>query len=102
MTVSDQTQACDIAIIGGGAAGVLVAIGVLRGATRALRVVIVEPQLPLGRGVAYATRHPAHLLNVPAGRMSGFPDRPDDFLDYLLAQDAFPGVEREADRKSVV
>ncbi|MBN8800299.1 MAG: pyridine nucleotide-disulfide oxidoreductase [Lysobacteraceae bacterium SCN 69-123] len=96
MTVSDQTQACDIAIIGGGAAGVLVAIGVLRGATRALRVVIVEPQLPLGRGVAYATRHPAHLLNVPAGRMSGFPDRPDDFLDYLLAQDAFPGVEREA------
>ena len=32
MTVSDQMQACDIAIIGGGAAGVLTAIGVLRGA----------------------------------------------------------------------
>ncbi len=96
MTVSDQTQACDIAIIGGAAAGVLTAIGVLRGASGALRLAIVEPQLPLGRGVAYATRHPEHLLNVPAGKMSGFPDRPDDFLDYLVAQDAFPGVERDA------
>ena len=95
MTVSDQTQACDIAIIGGGAAGVLTAIGVLRGAAGALRVALIEPQLPLGRGVAYATRYPEHLLNVPAGKMSGFPDRPDDFLDYLVARDAFPGIGRD-------
>ncbi len=96
MTTFDQPQACDIAIIGGGAAGVLTAIGVLRGAGRALRVAIIEPQLPLGRGVAYATRYPEHLLNVPAGRMSGFPERPDDFIDYLLQQQAFPALERDA------
>ncbi|SBV37269.1 conserved hypothetical protein [uncultured Stenotrophomonas sp.] len=96
MTISDQPQACDIAIIGGGAAGTLAAIGVLRAATAALRVVVVEPQLPLGRGVAYATCHPEHLLNVPAGKMSGFPDKPDDFLDYLVEQHAFPELEREA------
>ncbi|MPS34039.1 MAG: FAD/NAD(P)-binding protein, partial [Stenotrophomonas sp.] len=96
MTVPDPMQTCDIAIIGGGAAGVLTAIGVLRGARGELRVVLVEPQLPLGRGVAYATRRPEHLLNVPAGKMSGFPDQPDDFLDYLVAHDALPGTGRDA------
>jgi uncharacterized NAD(P)/FAD-binding protein YdhS len=37
----------------------------------------------LARGLAYGTQSDAHLLNVPAGRMSAFSDRPDDFLDYL-------------------
>lgn len=37
----------------------------------------------LARGLAYGTQSDAHLLNVPAGRMSAFPDQPDDFLDYL-------------------
>ena len=95
MTAFDQPQTCDIAIIGGGAAGVLTAIGVLRRARAALRVVIVEPHLPLGRGVAYATAYPEHLLNVPAGKMSGFPDQPGDFLDYLLEANAFPQMARE-------
>lgn len=95
MTTFDQAQPCDIAIIGGGAAGTLTAIGVLHGARAALRVVIIEPRLPLGRGVAYATGHPEHLLNVPAGKMSGFPDRPDDFLDYLAERGAFPELPRD-------
>src|SRR5690606_16602915 len=94
--ISDQPQACDVAIIGGGAAGTLAAIGVLRAATAALRVVIVEPQLPLGRGVAYATRHPEPLLNVPAGKLSGFPRRLAHFLDYLVEQRAFPQLQRDA------
>ena len=95
MTNFDQAQPCDIAIIGGGGAGTLAAIGVLRGAPAGLRVAIIEPQLPLGRGVAYATGHPEHLLNVPAGRMSGFPDRPDDFLDYLVESGVFPTLARD-------
>jgi len=84
-----------VAIIGGGAAGVLAAIGMLRGAQQPLRVLIVEPSLPLARGVAYATVYPEHLLNVPAGKMGGFPDKVEDFLDYLLEVRAFPGVERD-------
>jgi len=96
MTTFDQPQACDVAIIGGGAAGTLAAIGMLRAATTALRLVVIEPHLPLGRGVAYATGHAEHLLNVPAGKMSGFPDCPDDFLDYLVEQRAFPQMERDA------
>lgn len=95
MSVIDNSGPCDVAIIGGGAAGVLTAIGLLRGAQQPLRVLILEPSLPLGRGVAYATTYPEHLLNVPAGKMGGFPDKVEDFLDYLLDVQAFPGVDRD-------
>jgi uncharacterized NAD(P)/FAD-binding protein YdhS len=95
MSVVDIPGPCDVAIIGGGAAGVLTAIGVLRAAQQPLRVLILEPSLPLARGVAYATTYPEHLLNVPAGKMGGFPDKVEDFLDYLLDVQAFPGIERD-------
>jgi uncharacterized NAD(P)/FAD-binding protein YdhS len=36
-----------------------------------------------GRGAAYSTGNPSHLLNVPAGRMSAFHDQPRDFLEWL-------------------
>ena len=38
----------------------------------------------MGRGVAYSTPDICHVLNVPAGQMSLFEDRPDDFVDWLL------------------
>lgn len=95
MSDIDSPQSYDLAIIGGGAAGVLTAIGVLRGARQPLRLLILEPQLPLARGVAYATTRPEHLLNVPAGKMGGFPGAEEDFLDYLLQERAFPGTPRD-------
>ncbi len=95
MSVIDNPRPYDVAIIGGGAAGILTAIGVLRGARQPLRVLLLESSLPLARGVAYSTSYAEHLLNVPAGKMSGFPDEPDDFLDYLVEISAFPGEERE-------
>lgn len=96
MSVIDTSGPFDVAIIGGGAAGVLAAIGLLRGARSALRILILEPSLPLARGVAYATPYPEHLLNVPAGKMGGFPDQVEDFLDYLIQVQAFAGIERDA------
>jgi uncharacterized NAD(P)/FAD-binding protein YdhS len=35
-----------------------------------------------GRGLAYGSPHRFHLLNVPAGEMSAWPDAPDDFLSW--------------------
>ena len=35
-------------------------------------------------------------LNVPAGKMSGFADVPDDFLDYLCQLQAYPELDRDA------
>lgn len=96
MTDSEPMLQADLAIIGGGAAGVLVAINALRGATAPMRIVLFEPASTLAQGIAYATPWPEHLLNVPAGKMSGLPEQPGDFVDYLLQADALPGLSREA------
>ena len=72
-----------LAIVGGGASGTLVAIHALAQARAPLAVVLVEARPEVGRGVAYATAHALHRLNVPAGKMSAFPDAPADFLEWL-------------------
>ncbi|HEY1991178.1 MAG TPA: FAD/NAD(P)-binding protein [Gammaproteobacteria bacterium] len=84
----------DIAIIGGGFSGTALAVQCLRRARgRPLRLALMERRRELGRGVAYGTDSSAHLLNVPAGRMSMLPEIPDDFLRYIAARDvmAAPG-----------
>ncbi|GGD49685.1 FAD/NAD(P)-binding protein [Pseudoxanthomonas indica] len=88
MTSANAGLAHDIAIVGGGAAGVLVAIQLLRQARKPLRIALLEPQPVLAQGVAYATPYPEHVLNVPAQKMSALPDQPDDFLDFVAADDA--------------
>jgi uncharacterized NAD(P)/FAD-binding protein YdhS len=37
----------------------------------------------LGRGLAYSTANDAHILNVPASKMSAWPDAPASFADWL-------------------
>ena len=76
-----------IAIVGGGASGLLVAAELLRRAAGPLEVVVLEPRSALGRGPAYATPCPLHLLNVPAGRLSARPDEAGHFLAWLRRHD---------------
>jgi len=71
-----------IAVIGGGFTGSLLALHLLRRCPRA-RVVLIERHRQFGRGLAYSTGNDSHLLNVSAGRMSAFHDRPRDFVDWL-------------------
>ena len=75
-----------IVIIGGGVSGALVAANLLKLADAPLRIVIVERTPPIGRGVAYGTDCPDHLLNVPAGRMGAFPDDPEHFYKWVAAR----------------
>ena len=108
MTNFDHAQPCDIAIIGGGGAGTLAAIGVLRGAPAGLRVAIIEPQLPLGRGVAYATgiaRRPgaallslATLPRVVSAARAGAEDRSDLFVQLALFGGALVATRDTAGR----
>jgi uncharacterized NAD(P)/FAD-binding protein YdhS len=72
----------DVAIVGGGAAGALVAIQLLHKARGPFRVCIIDRAGAIGRGVAYATPEPSHVLNVAASGMSAFPDRADDFVRW--------------------
>jgi len=78
-----------VAIVGGGASGTLVAAALTK-RSEATHVVIVDPRDKLGRGVAYSTECPLHLLNVPAGKISAFPDQPDHFVRWLAANVAEP------------
>lgn len=76
----------EIAIIGGGASGTLLAAQLLRRASAPLRVLLFERMSEAGGGVAYGTAFAGHLLNVPAGRMSAFPDQPAHFLEWAAAR----------------
>jgi uncharacterized NAD(P)/FAD-binding protein YdhS len=73
----------EIVIIGGGLSGCLVAAQLLRRAAENVRVTVIERKAPLGRGVAYGTECPDHLLNVPAGKISVLPDEPDHFFNWI-------------------
>ena len=76
-----------IAIVGGGATGALAALHVTRALGTGIDIVVIEPAAEVGRGVAYATDDPAHLLNVRVGNMSAFPDQPEHLFE-LAAQRA--------------
>ncbi len=75
-----------IAVIGAGFSGTLLSLHLLRHCPPPTRLLLIERNSQFGRGLAYATGNPSHILNVPAGRMSAFHDRPDDFLTWLTAQ----------------
>ena len=75
-----------IAVIGSGFSGTLLSLHLLRWCPPHARIVLIERNRQFGRGMAYSTSNPSHLLNVPVGRMSAFYDRPNDFLDWLKGQ----------------
>jgi uncharacterized NAD(P)/FAD-binding protein YdhS len=71
-----------IAIIGGGVSGALTAFHLVRQEAQA-RVILIDQRPDFGLGLAYSTPSLRHLLNVPAGKISALPDRPDHFLNWL-------------------
>ncbi len=75
-----------IAVIGAGFSGTLLSLHLLRHCPPPIRLVLIERNSQFGRGLAYGTGNPSHILNVPAARMSAFHDRPNDFLDWLTSQ----------------
>jgi len=79
-----------VAIVGGGFSGALLALRLLRSRSEGLHVYLIEKGQAFGRGVAFSTRRPGHLLNVRAGNMSAYPDRPAHFQDWLAVQTGQP------------
>lgn len=68
-----------VAVIGAGASGALQALHLVRAGAE---VTLIERGPAPGRGVAFGTRRPEHLLNVPARRMSALADDPDHFTRW--------------------
>ena len=87
-----ETPTEHIAIIGGGFSGIMAAVNLVRLGKKPLRVTLVNGCPLMGRGIAYGTRRPEHLLNVAARNMSAFRDEPEHFLQWLRTRSEFETV----------
>jgi len=70
-----------VAVVGGGAAGALQALHLKQAGIA--DITLIERSRAPGRGVAYSTTRPEHLLNVPARRMSALAADPDHFTRWF-------------------
>ncbi len=82
-----------VIIVGGGASGVMLAYQLLHQPsrdlqTRDIRVTLIEQRPDIGRGIAYHTGNPDHVLNVRVANMSALPDQPDHFWRWLTSRSA--------------
>jgi len=83
------TEPLRVGIVGGGFSGAAIAAHLAAIAGRSsldLELGIVEPRASLGGGLAYGDAHEEHLLNVPAGRLGLWPDRPGHFHTWCVAR----------------
>lgn len=72
-----------VAIVGGGFSGTILAAQLAR---RGIGSVLIDGSGRAGKGVAYSTTEPAHLLNVPAEGMSAWSEEPDHFASRFEAE----------------
>src|SRR3954454_17633790 len=72
-----------VAIVGGGFSGTIVAAQL---AHRGIDSVLIDGSGRMGRGVAYSTTEPAHLLNLRAEAMSAWSGEPDHFAKLFEAE----------------
>ena len=82
-------QTCNVAIVGAGASGVLLASALVRPPVP-LNVVLIDPEP--GRGPAYGTGDEGHLLNTRAGNMSLDAHSPQGFVEWLNLYRERPGA----------
>ncbi|HEY8540438.1 MAG TPA: FAD/NAD(P)-binding protein [Steroidobacteraceae bacterium] len=81
-----------ITIVGGGFSGTALASHLLEQTWRGpTRIVLIERDKAIGRGVAYVQRRHPFLLNVPASRMSATSKAPLEFLRF--AERRIPDVQ---------
>ena len=89
-----SAAALPVAVIGAGFSGTVAAIQLLAQLPPERPVLLCERAERFGRGRAYGTGNPDHLLNVRAANMSAFPDRPGHFEAWLEGAAPEEGVRR--------
>ena len=72
-----------VAIIGGGFSGTILAAQLAR---RGINCALIDGSGRMGKGVAYSTNEPAHLLNVRAEGMSAWAGEPGHFAAHYENQ----------------
>ncbi|MEM8953854.1 MAG: FAD/NAD(P)-binding protein [Verrucomicrobiota bacterium] len=91
-----------VAIIGGGFSGHMVAVNMARLCQSPVKITVINKGTPPGRGAAYSTRQPEHLLNVVARNMSAFPDHPRHFVQWLETRSEFADTPIEQLREAFI
>lgn len=77
-----------VAIIGAGFSGLLTALHLTADPEGPI-VRLIERSGSFGRGAAYATANPDHLLNARVANMSAFPDDPEHFTRWLARHEGW-------------
>lgn len=75
-----------IAIIGGGFCGAATLINLIRNATEPLKIILINKDKTLGKGVAFNSSNHNHLLNVRVSNMSPFVNEPLHFAEWISKQ----------------
>jgi len=80
---SRPSRYVDVAIVGAGFSGSMVAIHLAHTLRGVFQIALIEKGRRAGPGIAYSTENPLHLLNVPVVRMGAYPERPRHFYEWL-------------------
>jgi uncharacterized NAD(P)/FAD-binding protein YdhS len=86
-------QQVDVAVVGSGFSAAVTLVNLIDQFDRHASIAVVGRRTGFGLGVAYGASEPIHRLNVPAGRMSLFPDRADDLCEWLEQSGRTDGPE---------
>lgn len=83
-----MSQRPTVAVIGAGFSGLLTALH-LAADPDGPTVRLIERAKAFGRGAAYSTGNPDHLLNVRVANMSAYPDDPEHFTRWLARHEGW-------------
>ncbi|MEI6312848.1 MAG: FAD/NAD(P)-binding protein [Bacteroidota bacterium] len=83
-----------IGIIGGGFSGTMTAVQLIYKATNPIKISIINDRDNFNKGFAYSPYSKKHILNVITEKMSAFPDKAHDFLDWVMLQEEFKSYDR--------
>lgn len=73
----------DTVLVGSGFSAIATLCNLIEILPASAAVAVIGDDPGFGRGTAYRSELYLHRLNVPAGRMSLFPDRPNAFVEWL-------------------
>jgi uncharacterized NAD(P)/FAD-binding protein YdhS len=83
-----------IGIVGGGFTGTMTAVQLIDKSTDPCEIILINERETLNKGIAFNPYSDKHLLNVIAGKMSAYPDRPDHFLDWVMQKEKFQNKDK--------
>jgi uncharacterized NAD(P)/FAD-binding protein YdhS len=84
-----------IAVIGGGFCGVMTVVNLIEKAKSPVKIFLFNDGYTLAKGVAFGAQSSKYLLNIPAGNMSAFESKPNDFVEWLCQKPKYALLDKE-------